>query len=96
MSKVEEYIEQHTRWASNRIIHSEEGTFTDIPTMNECHSWITPKEAREVTRIAKEETIEEIEKYLNEHYLIKLKYPLRWISVREVIKDFKKTIKSYD
>ena len=62
MDKVEQYIQDYTRHGSNEIIHRH-------PESNPYTPWLTPDHAREVAKIAREETIEEAFKWIEHNIL---------------------------
>ena len=64
MNKAEEFIQNYTRNCSNEIIGGgwNNGEFVHI-----FKPWLTPDEARRAVEIAKEEIIEKVCMYLNEH-----------------------------
>lgn len=67
MSKVEEFIEQRTKTGSNILIKGDNKSYTDIPVKYDCSAWLTPDEAREIVKIAREEAIKEACDWLSYH-----------------------------
>ena len=61
MSRVEDYIRQHTKNCSN-ISKGYRSKGVSIPSY--CTPWLTPNSAREVAKIAREEVIEKIITFL--------------------------------
>lgn len=63
-SKVEQYINDYTRGCSNELCSVEDRYGKKVISY---HEWLTPDNARAVTQIAKEETIEKACEWINLH-----------------------------
>ena len=61
MSKAEKFIQEHTRNCSNVFVNPQLGG------TEENHPWLTPDQARRAVEIAREEMMEKVCMYLNEH-----------------------------
>ena len=64
MSRAEKFISDCTRNCSNELIAVESRVGKEIISYRD---WLTPDEARKAVEIAREEVIEKVCMYLNEH-----------------------------
>ena len=55
MSRAEKFIEQNTRNYSNEILRNKNESFTNVPCKGEYNPWLTPDDARNAVKIAREE-----------------------------------------
>ena len=60
MSNAEQFVREHTRNCSNEITQY----YSDLE--KHYHPWLTPDHAREVAKIAREETLDKVRKCLIE------------------------------
>ena len=82
MSRAEKFIQDCTKNCSNQIAHWDIGGKNVKPIYSR---WLTPDQARKAVEIAREEVIEKVCMYLNEHrngviddeYIINLKQAMK-------------------
>jgi len=82
MSRAEKFISDCTRNCSNELIAVESRVGKEIISYRD---WLTPDQARKAVEIAREEVIEKVCMYLNEHrngviddeYIINLKQAMK-------------------
>ena len=85
MSKAEDLIKQKTRYNSNQVVIDENCVGSDL--------WLTPDDAKEVAKIAREEVIEEVCEWLKDAQRFVLQTPqYNYFDYKKAIESLRNTL----
>lgn len=87
MSKAEKFIHDYTRGCSNELIAVESKDGNEVISY---HEWLTPEQARKAVEIEREEVIEKVCEFFENHLCCYIKAQDFTIEHSRLEQDFKK------